>query len=83
MLFTFVDKVTFISAERPNTVVVAQDIVIGHRNQISKGQTSKEVRTRSYPTDTNGKTSSVRGRKQDFTSQMEFVAICFPSRIVF
>ena len=77
VLFTSVDNVTFISAERPNINVVAQDIVIGDGNTISKGQTSsKEVRTRSCPADTNGKASSIMRRKQDFTSQVEFVAIC-------
>ena len=73
VLFTSVDKVTFISVERPNTVVVTQDIVHGHRNDISKEQTSKELPPISCPTDTNGKTSSVMRRKQDFTSQVEFV----------
>ena len=81
MLFTSVDNVTFISAERP--VDFTENIIIGHRNRISKGQTPKEVRTRSCPTDTNGKSSSVRGRKQDFTSQVEFVAICLRLALFF
>ena len=76
VLFTSVDNVTFISAERPNKVVVVEDIVIGDRNHISKGPISKELPPRSCPKDTNGKSSNVRGRKQDFTSQVEFVAIC-------
>ena len=75
-LFTSVDNVTFISVERPNTVV-AQDIVIGDQNHISKGQISKElpVPSRSSTTSTNGKSFSIMRRKQDFTSQVEFVPI--------
>jgi hypothetical protein len=60
------DNVTFISVERPNTVV-AQEIVIGDQNHISKGQISKELPPRSSTTSTNGKSFSIMRRKQDFT----------------
>ena len=60
--------------ERSNTVV-AQDIVIGDQNHISKGQISKELPPKSSTTSTNGKSFSIMRRKQDFTSQVEFVPI--------